>query len=89
MRKPLHKHEKDPAGLARLRRPLMACAHLSQGHTLDARVIARSIAGAELEPSSGRDLAARERSCDRLPAMISALFMGRIMGRMPCASSHA
>ena len=88
MRKPLHKHEKDPAGLTRLRRPLMTCAHLSKGHTLDARVFARSIAGAELEPSSGRDLAVCERSSDTLQALISALFMGRIMGWMPCASPH-
>jgi len=76
--KPFHKHVKDPADLAR---PLMTCAPLSQGHSLDARMILGSVAGAELAPSSRCDLAARERSCDRL-ARISALFMGW----MPCAS---
>ena len=85
MRKPLHKHEKDPAGLARPRRPLMTCAHLSQGLCLDARVIAGSVAGAELAPSSGCDLAARERPIIRSRALISALFIGW----MPCASVHA
>ena len=84
MRKPLNKHEKDPAGLARPRRPLMTCAHLSQGLCLDARMIAGSVAGAELAPSSGCDLAARERSIVRLRALISARFMGR----MPHASVH-
>jgi len=75
VRKPFHKHVKDPAGLARSRRPLMTRADLSQGLCFDARVVPGSVAGAELAPSSGCDLAARERSCDRL-AQISALFMG-------------
>ena len=88
MRKPLHKHEKDPAGLARPRRPLAGWVHRSQGHSVDARVIPASVAGAELAPSSGCDLPVCERSSDTLQALISALFMGRIMGWMPCASSH-
>ena len=82
MRKPLHKHEKCPAGLARLRRPLMTRAPLSQGLCFDARVIAGSVAGAELKNSFGFDLAVRERLRDRLRALISALFMGWT----PCAS---
>ena len=89
MRKPLHKHEKDPAGLARSRRPLAGWVHRSLGHSLDARMIPASVAGAELKHACGCDLPVRERSCDRLPAMISAPFIGRIMGRMPCASVHA
>ena len=60
----------------------MTRAPLSQGLCLDARMIAGSVAGAELAPSSGCDLAAREQSSDTLQALISALFMGR----MPCAS---
>ena len=88
MRKPLHKHEKDPAGLARQRRPRAGWVHRSKGHSVDARVIPASVAGAELAPSSGCDLRVCERSSDTLQALISALFMGRIMGRMPCASSH-
>ena len=80
--KPFHKHVKDPADLAR---PLMTRAHPSQGHSLDARMIAGSVAGTELEPSSGCDLAARERPIIRSRALISALFIGW----MPCASVHA
>ena len=87
--KPFHKRVKDPADPARPRRPLMTRAHLSQGHSLDARMVSGSVAGAELKHACGDELPARERSCGRLPAMISALFMGRIMGRMPRASVHA
>ena len=86
MRKPLHKHEKDPAGLARSRRPLAGWVHRSLGHSLAVRVITGSVTGAELKHACGCDLTVRERSCDGLPAMISAPFMGRIMGWMPCAS---
>ena len=89
MRKPLHKHEKDPAVLARSRRPLAGWVHRSLGHSFDARMIPASVAGAELKHACGDELPARERSRERLPAMISALFMGRIMGRMPRASVHA
>lgn len=39
MRKPFHKHERDPVGLARPKRPVMTCAHLSQGRSLAAPVI--------------------------------------------------
>ena len=77
--KPFHKHVKDPADLAR---PLMTCAPLSQGHSLDARMILGSVAGAELKHACGSDLAGREQSSELLRALISALFMGR----MPCAS---
>ena len=83
--KPFHKRVKDPADQARPRRPLMTRAHPSQGHSLDARMIAGSVAGAELAPSSGCDLAARERPIIRSRALISALFIGW----MPCASVHA
>lgn len=83
--KPFHKHVKDSVGLARLRRPLMTRAHLSQGHSLDARMMPASVAGAELEPSSGCDFPERERSRQLLRALISIIFMGG----MPCASSHA
>ena len=75
MRKPSHKHVKDLAGLARLRRPLAGWVHCSQGHSFDARVIPASVAGAELAPSSGCDLPARERSSELLRALISALFI--------------
>ena len=85
MRKPSHKHVKDLAGLARLRRPLAGWVHCSQGHSFDARVIPASVAGAELAPSSGCDLPARERSSDTLQALISTLSMGG----MPCASVPA
>ncbi len=85
MRKPFHKLVKDPADLGRPGRPLMTRAPLSQGHSLDARVIAGSVAGAGLRNSCGCDLTARERSSDTLPALISALFMGW----MPCASVPA
>lgn len=85
MRKPLHKHEKDPAGLARLRRPLAGWVHLPQGHSFDARMIPASVAGAELKHACGCDLPVRERSSELLRALISIIFMGR----MPCASSHA
>ena len=80
--KPFHKHVKDPADLAR---PLMICAPLSQGHSLDARMILGSVAGAELKNSFGFDLAVREQSSELLRALISARFMGW----MPCASVHA
>ena len=80
MTKPIHTHLKDPAGLARPRRPLKTCAHLSQGHSLDTRTIPGSVAGAELEYSCGCDLPACERSSELLRALISALFMGW----MPC-----
>ena len=80
--KPFHKHVKDPADLAR---PLMTRAHLSQGHSLDGRVVPGSVAGAELKQACGDDLTARERSSDRLQALISALFIYW----MPCASFHA
>lgn len=83
--KPFHKHVKDSAGLARFRRPLMTRAHLSQGHSLDARMMPASVAGAELKHSCGCDLPARERSSELLRALISIIFMGG----MPCASSHA
>ena len=85
MRKPLHKHEKDPAGLARPRRPLMTCAHLSQGQPVDTRVIAGSVAGAELKHACGCDLPVREQSSELLRALTSVLFVGQT----PCASSHA
>ena len=39
MRKPFHKHERDPVGLARPKRPVMTCAHFSQGRSLAAPVI--------------------------------------------------
>ena len=85
MRKLFHKHLKDPADLARLRRPLMTRARLSQGHSLDARVVPGSVAGAELKHACGCDLPARERSSDTLQALISGIFMGW----MPCASVPA
>jgi len=75
VRKPLHKHEKNPAGLARSRRPLMTRAPRSQGLCFDARVIAESVAGAELKHACGSDLPVREQSCDGLQALISALFI--------------
>ena len=58
--KPFHKHVKDSAGLARLRRPLMTRAHLSQGHSFDTRMTPASVAGAELKHACGCDLPARE-----------------------------
>ena len=85
MRKSFYKHAKDPAGLARPRRPLMTRAHPSQGHSLDARMIPESVAGAELKHTLGCDLATRERSRELLRALISTLFMGG----MPCASVPA
>lgn len=67
----------------------MTRAPLSQGLCFDARMIAGSVAGAELKHACGFDLPVREQSSELLRALISALFMGRIMGRMPCASVHA
>lgn len=75
MRKPLYKHEKDPAGLARSRRPLMTCPPLSQGHSLDARVMPGSVGCTELKHSRWGDISARERPIDGLRALISALFI--------------
>ena len=83
--KPFHKHVKHPADLARPRRPLMTRAHLSQGHSLEARLVPGSVAGAELKHACGDDLTARERLSNRLQALISALFICW----MPSASSHA
>ena len=80
--KPFHKHVNDPADLAR---PLMTRAPLSQGHSLDARMILGSVAGAELKHACGCDLPVREQSSELLRALISARFMGW----MPCASVHA
>ena len=80
--KPFHKHVNDPADLAR---PLRTCAPLSQGHSLDARMILGSVAGAELKHACGCDLPVREQSSELLRALISARFMGR----MPCASAPA
>ena len=82
--KPPHKHVKDPAGLARLRRPLASCAPLSRGHSFAARVMPGLVASAELKHACGRDLAVCERSSDTLQALISTRFIGW----MPCASSH-
>ena len=82
---PFHEHVKDPAGFARPRRPLADRALLSQGHSPVARVIAGSVAGAEIEDSGGRDLSVRERSSDMLRALISTIFMGW----MPCASAYS
>ena len=76
MRKRIHKRVKDPADLARPRRPLKTCAPLSQGHSLDARMILGSVAGAELKHACGCDLPVRERSRELLRALISALFIG-------------
>ena len=80
--KPFHKHLKDLVDLAR---PLMTCAPLSQGHSLDARMILGSVAGAELEHYCGSDLPVTERSSELLRVLISVLYVGRT----PCASSHA
>ena len=80
--KPFHKHVKDPADLAR---PLMTCAPLSQGHSLDARMILGSVAGAELKHACGCDLPVREQPSELLQALISTRFIGW----MPCASVHA
>ena len=81
--KPFHKRVKDPADLAR---PLMTCAPLSQGHSLDARVVPGSVADAELKHACGCDLHVREQSSEMLRALISEPF---IIGRMPCASVPA
>ena len=80
--KPFHKYVTDPAGLARPRRPLMTCAHLSQGLSFDARVVPGSVAVNELSHSCGCDLAVRERSSELLRARTSTF-----MGWMPCASA--
>ena len=73
--KPFRKHVKDLADLARPGRPLMTRAPLSQGHSLCARMIAGSVAGAELKHACGSDLAGREQSSELLRALISALFL--------------
>ena len=83
--KPFHEHTKNPAGLARPRRPLTNCAHLSKRHSFDARVIPGSVAGAELTHPCGCDLPVREQSSELLRALISKL----LLGWMPCASVHA
>ena len=87
--KPFHKHVKDTAELARPGRLFAGWVHRSQGHSFDARMIPASLAGAELKHAGGCGLPVSGRSCDRLPAMISAPFIDRIIGRMPCASVHA
>jgi len=84
VRKPFHKHGKDSASLARPRRPLTTGARLSQGHSLDARVMPGLVASAELKHACGCDLSLRERSSELLRAMTSTF-----MGRMPCASVPA
>ena len=85
MRKPLHKHEKDPAGLARPRRPLATCAPLSRGRSFAAHVMPGLVASAELKHACGCDLSLHERWSDTLQALISTGFMVWT----PCASVPA